>query len=114
MGEERAYLTGLSMGGHGTWALAVRHPDEFAATAPIRGWLIDARRLADMPIWVFHGAKDTVVSVHFSEALADVLGMCDADVRFTVYLEAEHDSWTVAYSDLSLYELLLSEKRKSR
>lgn len=115
--EDRVYLTGLSMGGHGTWAFAVQHPDEFAAIVPICGWLIDAndaRRLADMPIWVFHGAKDTAVPVHRSEALVDVLRRCGADVKFTVYPEAEHDSWTATYSDPSLYEWLLSQKRKSR
>ncbi|HAN87448.1 MAG TPA: hypothetical protein DCQ13_07360 [Firmicutes bacterium] len=65
--EDRVYLTGLSMGGHGTWVFAVQHPDEFAAIVPICGWLIDvndARRLADMPVWVFLcSARSCLISV---------------------------------------------------
>lgn len=113
--KDRVYLTGLSMGGHGTWTFAVRHPEAFAAIVPICGWLVspkDARSLAHVPIWVFHGAKDCVVPVGSSEAIVDVLRDCGADVRFTVYPEAGHDSWTAAYNEPRLFEWMLSQTRK--
>jgi predicted peptidase len=56
----RLYLTGLSQGGHGTWAIAARHPDLFAAIAPVCGWADEdvAKKVAKLPIWTFHGDQD--------------------------------------------------------
>lgn len=105
----RVYLTGLSMGGYGTWALAAAHPERFAAIAPVCGggdprW---AAALKGVPAWVFHGAKDPVVPLAESEKMVTALGEVGGDVRFTVYPEAEHDSWTETYANPALYEWFL-------
>lgn len=111
--ESRIYLTGLSMGGYGTWALAASRPDRFAAIAPICGGgnPKDASKLKGLPIWVFHGARDRVVPLERSQEMVDALEEAGADVKFTVYPEAEHDSWTETYDNPALYEWLLSHRR---
>ncbi len=108
--RERVYLTGLSMGGFGTWALAIAHPERFAAIAPICGGGDPARVcvLKDMPVWNFHGGRDSVVPIARSNEVVNALQACGGDVRFTVYPEAGHDSWTETYSNPQLYEWFLS------
>lgn len=112
---DRVYLTGLSMGGYGTWSWATANPERFAAVAPICGGgqpRMAARRLRDMPVWVFHGAKDPVVPVQESEDMVAALKKAGAaEVKFTVYPEAEHDSWSATYDNAELYAWLLSHKR---
>ena len=110
---DRVYLTGLSMGGSGTWALAVEYPEYFAAIVPIcgRGDPKEAERLKHLPIWVFHGAKDEAVPLSRSEEMVKALEEEGADVKFTVYPEAEHDSWSETYNSPELYQWLLSHKR---
>jgi predicted peptidase len=114
----RVYLTGLSMGGFGTWRLAARSPDRFAAIAPICGGWQDwwcfpdrLRVLKDMPIWAFHGDKDDAVPVGESERMVEALRKLGADVRLTVYPDCGHDSWTRTYEDQELYEWFLSHRR---
>lgn len=112
--SDRIYLTGLSMGGYGTWDLAARAPDRFAAIVPICGGGIPyrMRRLVHMPIWVFHGGKDSTVPLQESERLVDALKKAgNVQTKFTIYPEANHDSWTEAYSDPELYKWLLSQSR---
>lgn len=112
--RERVYLTGLSMGGFGTWALAAAHPEKFAAIAPICGGgnPADAKKIKDLPIWVFHGAKDPVVKLDRSETMVKALKEAGAEhVQFTVYPEAAHDSWTETYNNPDFYEWLLKQKR---
>jgi predicted peptidase len=111
--KDRVYLTGLSMGGFGTWALAAAHPERFAAIAPICGGgkPRDAKRLKDLPIWVFHGAKDNVVSPKRSEEMVKALKDVGADVKYTLYPDAGHDSWTATYNNPELYKWLLEHKR---
>ena len=110
---DRVYLTGLSMGGFGTWETASRYPDRFAAIAPICGGG-DPRRvrtLRDMPAWVFHGDKDRVVPVQRSIEMVDALKQLGSQVKFTRYPEAEHDSWTETYNNPELYAWFLKHKR---
>ncbi len=111
--ESRVYLTGLSMGGYGTWALGASCPERFAALVPICGGGQPrmARRLRDMPIWVFHGAKDTTVPLSQSEEMVEALKAAGGNVEFTVYPEAQHDSWTQTYDNPKLYEWLLSHRK---
>ena len=113
--KDRSYLTGLSMGGYGTWSLSAAHPDRFAAIAPICGggntW--DARRVANLPVWVFHGAKDQVVPIEKSEIMVAALEKAGGSVEFTVYPEAGHDSWTETYNNPDLYEWFLKHSRRS-
>ncbi len=111
---DRIYLTGLSMGGFGTWHMAMMYPERFAAIAPICGGgdPEKARVLEDIPVWVFHGAKDEVVSPEESEKMVEALKECGGDVRFTLYPEAGHDSWTQTYDNPELYEWFLRQRRK--
>lgn len=111
--RDRVYLTGLSMGGFGTWSLAAAHPECFAAIAPICGGGNpgDAAKLKSLPIWAFHGAKDEVVPLDRSQQMVDALKEAGADVKFTVYPDAHHDSWTETYDNPKLYDWFLEHKR---
>lgn len=104
--KNRIYLTGMSMGGYGTWHLAMACPEKFAAIAPICGggmsW--NAQVLKDVPVWAFHGAKDLVVPFAESENMVNALIKCGGNVKFSIYPEAEHDSWTETYDNPKLYE----------
>lgn len=119
----RIYLTGLSMGGYGTWDLGLTHPDRFAAIVPICGggqtisvplsgrdkW----QALRTLGVWAFHGGKDPVVAPEESQRMVDALKKLGAqDVKLTVYPEAGHDSWTETYNNPQLYEWLLKHERR--
>jgi predicted peptidase len=110
---DRVYLTGLSMGGFGTWNWASTSPERFAAIAPICGGGDDrmVRRARNIPVWAFHGAKDTVVPLSASQEMVDALKKAGGNVKFTVYPEADHDSWTETYNNPELYAWLLSHRR---
>lgn len=131
----RIYLTGISMGGHGTWYLARRHPRTFAAVAPVCGWVARppagfpdpdpvlapaegnadlARVLRGAPVWIFHGARDPVVSVEESRSMASACEAAGVDVRYTELPEAGHDAWTPAYGLRAFPEWLLAQRRGSR
>ena len=109
----RVAVTGLSMGGYGTWSLAVRYPDRFAAIAPICGgmWLQSAAPLQNTPVWTFHGDADDVVPISATEQIVTELRSVGADVRFTRYPGVGHDSWTETYENPEFYDWLLSHRR---
>ncbi len=111
--KHRIYLTGLSMGGSGTWMLAAAHPERFAAIVPIcgSGNPADATKLAALPIWVFHGAKDGTVPVQRSRDMVEAIKAAGGNVKFTEYPEAKHNSWTETYNNPELYKWLLAQKR---
>lgn len=109
--KNRIYLTGLSMGGQGTWSLALAQPDRFAAIAPICGWTDtwEVCKISHIPTWVFHGAKDDVVPVTESEQMITALQKCGAkEIKLTIYPDANHDAWTETYNNPELYNWLLS------
>ena len=119
----RVYLTGLSMGGYGTWDLGVTYPEKFAAIVPICGGgqmigvILGSRdkgpALKSLGVWAFHGGKDPVVPLEESQRMVDALKKAGVqDVKFTVYPEAQHNSWTEAYQDPALYEWLLKHERR--
>jgi len=117
---ERVYLTGLSMGGFGSWALAATYPERFAAVAPICGGgnVIDvllpnkAAALKSLPVWAFHGAKDTTVKLEESERMVDAFKRAgNQNVKLTVYPEAGHDSWTETYNNEELFKWFLEHKQ---
>lgn len=110
---DRVYLTGLSMGGFGTWELAMKYPEEFAAIAPICGGGDTAKiyRLRYMPVWNFHGAKDNAVPLSASEKMMTALKRYNKEAKFTIYPDAGHDSWTETYNNDSFYTWLLGQKR---
>lgn len=109
----RVYLTGLSMGGFGTWALACAHPERFAAIVPIcgGGQRYLAGRLKNVPVWAFHGAKDPVVPLAESQTMVQAVTRAGGQAKLTVYPDAQHDSWTVTYENPELYDWLLSQER---
>ena len=121
--ETRLYLTGLSMGGYGTWSLGLTHCDRFAAIAPICGGgdFIKAynaggakgKALSTLGIWAFHGAKDTVVPLAESERMVtSIKKFGHPRPKLTVYPEAQHDSWTKTYANPELYKWFLQHQRK--
>ena len=114
--KNRIYVTGLSMGGHGTWSLAIAQPNRFAAIAPVCGWSVPsvACTIKDIPIWVFHGAKDVVVPIAASEQMVEKLKSCGANVKFTVYPEANHDAWTETYNNEELYKWFLEQSLEKK
>jgi predicted peptidase len=112
--RDRVYVTGLSMGGFGAWRLVATYPDRFAAALPICGGGEPekmATGLSRVPIWAFHGAKDAVVPLVWSQKMVDAVKRAGGDVKLTVYPEAQHDSWTVTYSNPAVYEWLLAHRR---
>ena len=106
-------VTGVSMGGYGTWQLAAHAPERFAAIAPICGggnpaW---AERLKRMPIWAFHGDEDEVVPLRETTSMIDAVRAVGGEPRLTIYPGVAHDSWTAAYATPELYEWLLAQRR---
>ena len=110
----RIYLTGLSMGGFGTWSLASMYPERFAAIAPVCGGgevRQILRSLVEMPIWTFHGQKDVVIPFSRSEEIVTALKKHGSSIKFTIYPEAGHDSWTKTYDNPELYKWFLKHSR---
>jgi len=130
---DRVYLTGMSMGGNGTWNLAYRHPERFAAIAPICGFISPisrlpgsrpivppdsgdafaamARRLGRLPTWIFHGEIDPVVPVSESRRAAEALRAAGADVRYTELLGGGHNVWDAVYASPQFQEWLFAQRR---
>ncbi len=111
----RIYLTGLSLGGGTTWNMAIYHPEKYAAIAPLCGGVSfpsKACAIKDVPVWAFHGAKDTAVSIWTTEVMVKALEDCGGNVRFTVYPDLGHDVWTVTYDNPELYDWFLSHSLK--
>ena len=111
--EKRIYLTGLSSGGIGTWALAIEYPDKFAAIAPISasGEPDDVCALKNVPVWVFHGEKDDVIPIKEDSDMVNALKECGGDVKFTIYPNEGHGVWTKAYADPELYDWFLQHHK---
>jgi predicted peptidase len=111
----RVYLTGISMGGHATWSLAIQYPERFAAIIPIcaRGYSQDVYVLKDLPVCVFHGEKDDIVPISDGKKMVDALEKAGGSVKFTIYPEAGHDAWTETYNNLEIYDWLLSHSLES-
>lgn len=130
---DRVYLTGLSMGGYGTWDLAKQYPDRWAALAPVCGGILfrnqkpeatpagtepvnpysaAATVVAAIPQWIFHGDADGAVPVSESRQMAAILYARKADVRYTEYPGVGHNSWDNAYNEPDLLKWFLAHKRK--
>lgn len=130
---DRVYLTGLSMGGNGTWHLAYNHPDRFAAIAPICAFVTPlstrtfksavpadsaaafstlARRIAKLPTWIFHGEIDQAVPVAQSRRAAEALRSAGGDVRYTEFLGMDHNVWDATYASPQFVSWLFAQRRK--
>lgn len=113
--SSRLYVTGISMGGFGTFDIIQRFPDKFAAAVPICGGGDPTRAffLEDMPIWVFHGARDQVVSPKYSRTIVSAIRVAGGSPGYTEYPDEGHiGAWVETYSNPHLYEWMFSKKRK--
>lgn len=132
---KRVYLTGISMGGYGTWQLASQHPERFAALVPVCGgvnpphvlfsdlrvrsaphetsdvhrWV--AERIRDIPVWIFHGEADPIIPVAESRRMHVALQEAGADVRYTEFPGVGHNAWDPAYTDPELWLWLFAQRR---
>ena len=109
----RFYLTGNSMGGYGSWQLAMSMGSTFAAVIPVCGggmyW--NASKLKTTPVWAFHGAKDRVVFCEESEKMVKAVNAKGGNAKLTVYPENEHNSWDDTYGNPKVWEWMLSQRR---
>jgi predicted peptidase len=134
--RQHIYLTGLSMGGYGTWEMAAQHPGKFAAYVPICGGIFGppkvpearvslasdpgvsdpyaetARRIGSTPVWVFHGDVDDTVPVEESRKMVAALRSANANARYTEYPGVSHNSWDKAYAEPELVPWMLAQTLK--
>lgn len=110
----RVYITGLSMGGFGTFDLTMRKPDWFAASVPVCGGgdISKAATIAHIPTWIFHGAEDAVVPSRLSADMLQALKDAGAHPGYTEYPEVGHFSWLMAYSDPLMIEWMFRQRKK--
>ncbi len=115
----RVYLTGVSLGGDGTWYLAIKYPEKFAAIAPISGFtrhidyvMQNTDRLIDMPVWAFHGKIDKVVQFEDTEWIVDRLKGKNKDLKFTAEPEAGHWIDWLVYPKQELYDWFLTHDKR--
>ena len=129
----RIYLTGLSMGGYGTWETALKTPNRFAALVPICGGILVpgggralyvtevanapdpyaalASQLKHVPIWIFHGAKDDVVLPNDDRKTFAALKAVGADVQYTEFPDENHNSWDATYNHDAMWTWLFAQRR---
>jgi predicted peptidase len=110
---DRVYLTGMSMGGYGTWRYGGQHTDQFAALLPICGGgnMEEAPQLATLPIWAFHGSADDVVSPDESRKIVEAVRLAGGDVHYTEYPGIEHNSWDETYTNPNVIAWLREQKQ---
>ncbi|QEG38680.1 carboxylesterase family protein [Roseimaritima ulvae] len=112
---DRIYVTGLSMGGFGTWDALQRRPKQFAAAIPICGGgdTALAEKIASVPVWVFHGGNDTVVKTSRSRDMVQALKEAGGKPKYTEYPGVGHNSWSATYANPEVYKWLFSQRRSS-
>ena len=110
---QRIYITGLSMGGFGTWSALALEPKLFAAAIPICGGgdPNSVEKFAKVPIWAFHGDADQTVKVESTRSMIEALKKNGSEPKYTEYPGVNHDSWTRTYKDPALYAWLLAQKK---
>jgi len=109
----RIVLTGLSLGGFGTWSLGARHPERFCALVPVCGGgaSADAGQLARLPIWCFHGEADPVVPVQHSREMVEAVRKAGGRIRYTELRSVTHNAWDPAYGDPDVVAWMLAQRR---
>ena len=133
----RTYLTGLSLGGYGTWHLAMAHPDRFAAIAPVCGGIVKpetansvrqspltmgtadpyataAEKVKSIPAWIFHGADDNLIPASESRRMFGELTKRGAPVKYTEFPKTNHNAWDPAYGTAELWQWMLAQTIASR
>ncbi|MGH9938258.1 MAG: prolyl oligopeptidase family serine peptidase [Blastocatellia bacterium] len=134
--RDRLYLTGLSMGGYGTWGIASKHPGKFAALVPVCGgvrpparvpvpdadkatdpnvdpYAVAARSVGKTPVWIFHGGADPVVPPDESRKMNEALKAAGGNVKYTEYEKVGHNSWDKAYAEPELMKWMLGHSLKT-
>jgi predicted peptidase len=114
--SDRIYVTGLSLGGWGTWNLAFAHPDMFAAIIPISGFvdliqLEQTCKIAKIPTRIFHGLMDDVVNIDYAITIYKELKKCNSNVELTIFEDAGHDSWSRVYDNQEIYDWMFKQVR---
>ncbi|WP_242499263.1 prolyl oligopeptidase family serine peptidase [Flavobacterium sp. 140616W15] len=114
--SDRIYVTGLSLGGWGTWNLAFAHPDMFAAMVPISGFvdliqLEQTCKIAKIPTRIFHGLMDDVVNIDYAITIYKELKKCNSNVELTIFDDAGHDSWSRVYDNQEIYDWMFKQVR---
>ena len=117
--HSRIYLTGLSMGGEGSWHLGSLHPERFAAVLPIcgrtppqaEGFPENVCALKNVPVWVFHGAQDDRAPVENSKTMAKILEDCGGNVKLTIFPDGDHFIWDQVYEDQAVWDWLLAQRK---
>jgi predicted peptidase len=112
--KSAVYVTGLSMGGSGTWRFAAEFPERVAAIIPMCAYAEPhaAYQIADIPVWVFHGTADDVTPVDGSERMVKKLQEIGGNVKFTKYEGANHGIWERTYANDEIYTWLFSQRKK--
>ena len=111
--KTRIYLTGLSMGGFGTWFAIAREPALFAAALPVCGGgdPATATAIRKVPIWAFHGAEDNVVPPSFSQKMVAALKKIDGNIKYTELPGVKHNAWDHVYANQEVHEWLFSQQQ---
>lgn len=114
--RQRMCVTGLSMGGSGTWALISAQPEKYAAAMPLcgRGDLDASEKIAKTPIWVLVGDQDKAETVQNCRDMAAALKKAGGEAKLTVYPDEGHDCWTATYDNPEVYQWLLSHRRATK
>lgn len=113
--KTKFYLMGNSMGGYGTWQLAMSMPEYFSAIVPICGggmyW--NAERLKNVPVWAFHGQDDPVVLLRESEEMVNAVNRFGGNAKLTVYPNCQHDCWTQTFANKEVFSWLLANVKSN-
>jgi predicted peptidase len=135
--KDRLYLTGISMGGYGTWSIAAKNPGKFAALAPVCGgirppvranvplpeemkntdpnldpYTESAKKIGKTPVWIFHGGEDKIVPTEESRKMDEALKTAGGNVKYTEYESVGHNSWDKAYAETELMKWILEQRLK--
>lgn len=114
--KSRIYITGLSMGGYGTFDAIERHPELFAAAIPVCGGGDSSQKqvakIKSLPIWIFHGGADNVVPAERSREMVAALKEAGANPKYTEYPGVGHDSWTATYKNPEVFKWLFEQVKK--
>ena len=111
--RQRIYVCGASMGGFGTWDALARRPELFAAALPVCGGadLQQAVRIAHIPVWAFHGDRDTVVLPARSSAMIETMRKAGGHPKLTLYPGGDHDAWTATFNSPEVFAWLFAQRR---
>ena len=112
----RVYVTGISMGGYGTWDILCRRPEVFAAGLPICGGAdaAQAKKIAKLPIWTFHGSADSAVPVCLSRSMVSALWAAGSNAHYREYPDAGHNVWTRTYQDAEVLAWFFKQRKGAR